>query len=109
MIAVQEKLAESPDDPETLLNFHAHIKPIRAELAYLEEAGLIVRAEQCGIELSPDLYSNFDSFPRVLTAHGRAFLYREINRLRRESIKEWASILVPILSLLVALAAVLKK
>jgi hypothetical protein len=81
------------------------------ELDYLLQENLLNRALRLGLRIPNEYYDDWQDsgIKRVLTDEGVTWANREIRKMRLAEFKAWTEIIVPILSLLVALAAILRK
>ncbi len=93
---------------ESLLSEYLSERDIVAtQLDSLESDELLRRAHRWSVELPNNAWDQGPAGDRYLTAPARTAIERAVRDERRKEIKFWADLLIPVLSLLVALVAVI--
>jgi hypothetical protein len=80
------------------------------ELQWILQRHVRRAAMKVGIEIPADKYESFDAgkdTDQVLTSHGEAWLYRHVNAYKMDRTKGRVAIIIPILSLVVTVLALL--
>jgi hypothetical protein len=96
--------------------FADRTKDLQDELEFLTQAPLLIQAKLLGIEILPEYYKDHKEDAKILpnyysndtlTSRGVTWLRRQIRDSKRETIKFWFTIAMPPASLLVAILSLL--